>query len=337
MTNRTLNVMQRWDPRVAAYGALSLGVAAPVALFVVLGVDAGNFGLRGAGGPMVAFSAGVLSFLSPCVLPLVPIYITHLAGSSFDTASGVAPRRITFSHAVAFILGLSAVFVTLGASAGFAGSFVLQHQRTLEQVSGLLLLVLGALLVPAHARRSTPVALAMLLALVALFAVLVDLARLGDSLPRLLLLGGGLFVVWLRFSGLAQFNLFQRTVQFNPGAGRPSSYGRSALVGGAFATGWTPCVGPILGGILTLAATSQDVLTGVYLLVAYSAGFSIPFLITGLAVGDVSRGLKKVNRFMPAFEVASAVMMVGLGILLVSGRLTALNEYFGFADFNQGL
>jgi len=96
-------------------------------------------------------------------------------------------------------------------------------------------------------------------------------------------------------------------------------------------------VGPILGGILTLAATSQDVLTGVYLLVSYSAGFSLPFLITGLAVGDVSRGLKKVNRFMPVFEVASAVMMVGLGILLISGRLTALNEYFGFADFNQGL
>jgi len=181
----------RWrDPRIAAYGALLAGIAVPVALFVVAGADAGSFGLRGAGGPLVAFSAGVLSFLSPCVLPLVPIYITHLAGSSFDTATGIAPRRITFTHAVAFILGLSAVFVTLGASAGFAGSFVLQHQRALEQGSGLLLLALGALLVPAHTRRSTPVALAMLLVLVALFTVLADLARLGDSLPRMLLLGG---------------------------------------------------------------------------------------------------------------------------------------------------
>lgn len=144
-------------------------------------------------------------------------------------------------------------------------------------------------------------------------------------------------VLWLRFAGLLQLNIFQRTVQLNVGVGRPVSYSRSALVGGAFATGWTPCVGPILGGILALAATSQDVLTGVYLLMAYSAGFSIPFLITGLAVADVSRGLKKVNRILPAFEVMSAVMMVGLGILLISGRLTALNEYFGFADFNQGL
>lgn len=335
----TAGMPRRWllEPRVLAYAALLTAVAVPVAVFAVIGVDAGNFGLRGPGGPMVAFSAGVLSFLSPCVLPLVPIYITHLAGSSVEEGAGMVPRRVTFSHAVAFILGLSVVFVTLGASAGFAGSFVLQHQRSLEQGSGLLLLAMGALLVPAHTRRSTPVSLAMLLALAALFAVLVDLARLDRSVLRMVLLGAGLFVVWLRFSGLLQLNVFQRTVQFNPGAARPASYGRSALVGGAFATGWTPCVGPILGGILTLAATSQDVFTGVYLLVSYSAGFSLPFLITGLAVGDVSRALKRVNRFLPAFEVASAVMMVGLGILLISGRLTALNEYFGFADFNQGL
>lgn len=334
----TSDAVARWrDPRRAGYAVLLAAVALPVMVFVVIGADADGVNLHGAGGPLIAFSAGVLSFLSPCVLPLVPIYITHLAGTSTDTVAGIASRRVTFSHAVAFILGLSLVFVTLGASAGFAGSTVLQHQRSLEQGSGLLLLALGALLVPAHTRRTTPVAVAMLIGLVAVFLVLVELARLQDSTIRLALLGGGLLVLWLRFAGLLQLNVFQRTVQLNPGTGRPVSYSRSAMIGGAFATGWTPCVGPILGGILTLAATSQDVLTGVYLLMAYSAGFSIPFLITGLAVADVSRGLKKVNRFMPAFEVASAVMMVGLGILLISGRLTALNEYFSFADFNQGL
>lgn len=334
----TSDAVTRWsDPRRVAYAVLLMAIALPVLAFVVVGIDANQFDLQGAGGPLVAFSAGVLSFLSPCVLPLVPIYITHLAGTSSDGGTGLAPRRVTFSHAVAFILGLSAVFVTLGASAGFAGSALTQHQRSLEQGSGLLLVALGALLVPAHARRSTAVALAMLLGLVALFVALVELAQLQDSTFRLALLAGGLMVLWLRFAGLLQLNIFQRTVQLNVGVGRPVSYSRSALVGGAFATGWTPCVGPILGGILALAATSQDVLTGVYLLMAYSAGFSIPFLITGLAVADVSRGLKKVNRILPAFEVMSAVMMVGLGILLISGRLTALNEYFGFADFNQGL
>jgi len=337
MTGQTMAQPAWRDPRRVGYFLLVLGIAVPVVMFVVIGVSADGIALGGAGGPMVAFSAGVLSFLSPCVLPLVPIYITHLAGTSVERGAAAAPRSKTFVHALAFVAGLSAVFVALGASAGLGGSFVLQHQRNLEHGSGLLLLAMGALLIPAHTRRTTPVALAMLAGLVAIFLVLVELARLQDSPVRAMLLGAGLFVLWLRFTGLLQLNVFQRTVQFNPGAGKPISYGRSALVGGAFATGWTPCVGPILGGILTLAAASQDVVTGTYLLVAYSAGFSLPFLITGLAVSDVSRGLKRINRYLPAFEVASAVMMVGLGILLISGRLTALNEYFGFVDFNQGL
>lgn len=338
MTGRTIAQSAWRDPRRVGYFLLFLGIGVPVLVFVVIGVGADGVALGGAGGPLVAFSAGVLSFLSPCVLPLVPIYITHLAGTSAEGGDAlVAPRSKTFVHALAFVAGLSLVFVALGASAGLGGSFVLQHQRNLEQGSGLLLLAMGALLIPAHTRRTTPVSLAMLAGLVAIFLVLVELARLQDSAIRLALLGAGLFVLWLRFTGLLQLNVFQRTAQFNPGAGKPISYGRSALVGGAFATGWTPCVGPILGGILTLAAASQDVVTGTYLLVAYSAGFSLPFLITGLAVSDVSRGLKRINRYLPAFEVASAVMMVGLGILLISGRLTALNEYFGFASFNAGL
>ncbi|MGD9935161.1 MAG: cytochrome c biogenesis CcdA family protein [Dehalococcoidia bacterium] len=324
-------------PRAAWYGLLSLFVVAPVAAFVVAGLDAGDFGLRGAGGPMVAFSAGVLSFLSPCVLPLVPIFITQLAGASVENGQVTARRGVTFSHAVAFVLGLSAVFILLGASAGLLGGFLTEHQRDLEQGSGLLLIALGALLVPGYERRSPAAMAGMLLALVALLFVLVELADLRGSPFRTGILTVALAVLWARFSGFLPLNLFARTVQFNPGKASTASYGRSALVGGAFATGWTPCVGPILGGILTLAATSGDVWTGIYLLVAYSAGFSIPFLITGLAVSDASRGLKRVQRYIPAMEVASAVMMVGLGILLVSGRLTALNEYFGFAEFNQGL
>ena len=110
------------------YGVLALLVALPVVAFIVFGVDATSFRLEGAGGPIISFSAGVLSFLSPCVLPLVPIYITHLAGASVENGVVVADRRKTFSHAVAFILGLSAVFVTLGASVGLAGFFVRDHQ-----------------------------------------------------------------------------------------------------------------------------------------------------------------------------------------------------------------
>ncbi|MGE3073921.1 MAG: cytochrome c biogenesis CcdA family protein [Dehalococcoidia bacterium] len=325
------------DLRVLAYAALALLVAIPAVVFVVLGVDATRFGLKGAGGPLVAFSAGVLSFLSPCVLPLVPIYITHLAGTGAVDGAVVVDRRRTFSHAVAFIVGLSAVFVTLGASVGLAGFYVQDHLRDIEQGAGVLLIFLGALLLPINGRLAPLRSAGLLLGLVLAVIVLDSLAHLSESPLRLGLLVAGLGLLWARASGYVQLNVFARTMQLNVGANQPVGYARSALVGGAFATGWTPCVGPILGGILTLAATSGEAWTGAYLLLFYSAGFSIPFLITGLAVADVSRALKRVQRHFTALELASAVMMVGLGTLLLAGRLTALNEYFSFADFNQGL
>ncbi|MGD9891460.1 MAG: cytochrome c biogenesis CcdA family protein [Dehalococcoidia bacterium] len=328
---------KRRDPRVFVYAGLALLVAAPAAVFVVLGVDATGFRLEGAAGPLLAFSAGVLSFLSPCVLPLVPIYITHLAGTGAAGGAVIAERRKTFSHAVAFILGLSAVFVTLGASVGLAGFFVQDHLRELEQGAGALMIFLGALLVPINGRLSPVRSAVLLLGLILAVVVLDSLAHLSESPVRLGLLLAGLGLLWARASGYVELNVFARTVQFNVGTGQSVGYARSALVGGAFATGWTPCVGPILGGILTLAATSGEAWTGAYLLLFYSAGFSIPFLITGLAVADVSRAMKSVQKHFVLLELASAVMMVGLGTLLLAGRLTALNEYFSFADFNQGL
>ncbi len=329
----------RRDARILAYGALALLVAIPAAVFVVLGVDASSFRLQGAGGPLVAFSAGVLSFLSPCVLPIVPIYITHLAGTGATIGEGAVPpdRRKTFTHAVAFIVGLSAVFVTLGASVGLAGFFVQDHLREIEQGAGVLLIFLGALLVPINGRLSLARSAGLLLGLAVAVVILDGLAHLSDSPLRLGLLVAAFGLLWARASGYLELNVFARTMQLNLGANQPVGYARSALVGGAFATGWTPCVGPILGGILTLAATSGEAWTGAYLLLFYSAGFSIPFLITGLAVADVSRTLKNVQKHFLVLELASAVMMVGLGTLLLAGRLTALNEYFGFSDFNQGL
>ncbi len=321
----------------AAYAALGLLILGPVLAFVVAGTDSSAFRLDGAGGPLIAFSAGVLSFLSPCVLPLVPIYITHLAGASVVNGVVVADRKRTFSHAVAFVGGLSLVFVTLGASVGLIGFFLTDHQVELREGSGVLLIAMGALIVPSYGERSPRRSGIMLAGLAVLFVALVQLADLQGDRGRMLILVAALAVFWARFSGYLKLPVLSRTFQFDPAAKRSAGYARSGLVGAAFATGWTPCVGPILGGILTLAATSGHAWTGAYLLAAYSAGFSIPFLVTGLAVADVSKALRKVQPYMPAFEVASGVMMVGLGVLLLSGRLTALNGYFNFAGFNQGL
>jgi cytochrome c-type biogenesis protein len=327
------------ENRTVAYAVLAVLIAIPVVVFVIAGVDARGINLEGAGGPLIAFSAGVLSFVSPCVLPLVPIYVTNLAGASVDADGHItASRSQTFSHAVAFLAGLSVVFITLGASVGFIGYAVLDNQRNLEQIAGVLMIGLGILIVPELGSRSVLRSVLLLAALAATFLVLVDLAHISNDTFRLALLGGAMVAVWLRFAGyLPTISLIQRTLQFSPGRDRPASYTRSALIGGAFATGWTPCIGPILGGILTLAATSGDAFQGAYLLSAYSLGFSIPFLVTGLAVSDASRGIRKLQRYMPAFEVASGIMLLGLGILLLTGRLTQLNEFFGFAEFNPGL
>lgn len=326
------------DRRKLLYIAFGLLALVPVVAFALGPLSSDTFNLSGPAGPLVAFSAGVLSFVSPCVLPLVPIYITHLSGASIEHGRVTADRRVTFAHAVAFITGLSFVFIVLGTSAGLLGSYVFRdHQRELEQGAGALMVFMGIILVPAQGRRSPMVAAFLLLGLTAVYFFLAEVADLKGDRLRLALVGLTVLIAWLRFAGFLALPFLQRTFEIGVGHGRQVSYGRSALVGGAFALGWTPCVGPILGGILTLAATSSHAWTGTYLLLFYSLGFSVPFLITGLAVSDVARFLRRIQRYAPVVEMASAVMFIGLGVLLLSGRLTGLNKYFNFADFNQGL
>lgn len=338
----TQGALKRGPGRTAAYVALAVLVAIPLLVFGIARVDATDFDLQGPAGPALAFSAGLLSFVSPCVLPIVPIYITHISGASIHDGAFVADRRVTFTHAIAFISGLSLVFIALGASAGLLGSYLLRdNQRELEQFAGVMLVLMGVLLVPAHRRRSSLTSAALLLALTVLFIVLVELAELRGDRGRALLVGGALLLAWARFAGYLQLSLFQRNFQFDPGRDRRVGYTRSALVGGAFALGWTPCIGPILGSILGLAAStsasSADAWTGAYLLAFYSAGLSVPFLLTGLALGDASALFKRINPYLGYIEVASGLLLIAVGTLLLTGRLTALNEYFTFAEFNQGL
>jgi len=335
---RTEPTSSRW----LLYVLLGVLALIPVAFFAVGPLSGGSFSLEGPGGPLVAFSAGVLSFISPCVLPIVPIYITHLSGASIQAGGVTADRRVTFSHAVAFIVGLSAVFIALGASVGLLGSYVLRdNQRGLEEFAGVMLLLMGVILIPARQRMSTFAAAVVLLLFTGVFFGVVEVANLHGQTTRVALLGGALLLAWLKVSGWIQLSIFSRTFEFNVAKDRRVGYGRSALIGGAFALGWTPCVGPILGSILTLAASTSastsDALTATYLLGFYALGFSVPFLITGLALADVTRFLKRINPYLGYIEIASAVLLIGLGILLVTGQLANLNQYFTFAEFNQGL
>lgn len=320
------------------YLALALLILGPLAVFGIAGLSSDDFSLKGPAGPALAFSAGVLSFVSPCVLPLVPVYLTHLSGASFQNGRVVSDRRVTFTHAVVFVSSFSAVFIALGTAAGLLGFYFLQdNQSGIGQFAGIFLVCMGILLIPSRTRADPLRAAILLAALTMVYLFLASVARIRGDQVRTIELGVVLALVWLRFSGYLQLNFFQRTYEINVGQRRNVGYARSALIGGAFALGWTPCIGPILGSILALAANSDQAFRGTYLLVAYSAGLSVPFLITGMALSDISPVLRRIQRFSGWFELAAGLMFVAVGVLLVTGRLTGLNSYFTWFDFNQGL
>ncbi len=254
----------------------------------------------GAFAPFVAFLAGLLSFVSPCVLPLVPIYLAQLAGTAASMGTSPKARRITFLHAVSFVAGFSLIFVALGASLGLVGAGLRDHQRLLAQIAGVLIIAMGLHLT----------GIVRIPWLYRTYKVTIP----GTAPPA---------------GGVAKSVSKGGVVVVAPPV-RPLDFGRSALVGAGFAIGWTPCIGPVLGSILGFAAAQGTVARGALLLVFYSAGLGVPFLAAGLAVGTVTGYLKRLNRYLPAIEIASGVLLIVAGILLFTNRMTVFNQYFDF-------
>jgi cytochrome c-type biogenesis protein len=246
--------------------------------------------LTGPWGIGFAFAAGVISFLSPCVLPLVPVYLAHLTGVS-TAPEAVASRRDTVSHAGAFVLGFGAVFTLLGASVGLIGSLITDEMPTLEKVAGVFLIILGLNLMG-------------VLRIPWLYRTYQLGSATTTSGPQLALATAG------AGSGAS-------TATATVAQSTALSYGRSFGLGGAFAIAWTPCIGPVLGTILALAASSSKVYQGAYLLIAYSAGLA--------------------GRFLPILEVATGAVIVCVGILIFLNEFTSLNRYFNFIGELNGV
>ena len=219
-------------------------------------------------GFMVAFVAGVLSFLSPCVLPLVPSYVGFITGMTLPEVGG--RRRVALVHALLFVAGFSLVFVLLGASATALGRALNYYQVWLQRVGGVLIIIFGFLCL-------------------------------------------GVFKVGV----LNQ----ERRVHFDR---KPVGYLGSALVGVAFGAGWTPCIGPVLGAILGLAATTSDVTRGMQLLAVYSAGLALPFLIAAVAVESFLDWFQGFRRYLPWVMRLSGLILIVVGVLLVTGEFTRL-------------
>ncbi len=223
---------------------------------------------------IVAFTAGVLSFFSPCVLPLVPAYIANLAGATaidHKTRTSYIPALL---HSIAFVIGFSIIFVALGASVGLVGTAITAHTNLFQQIAGGLLIAFGVFLIAAY------------------------------KFP------------WLNYEKRLNLNTTR-----NP------SYFRSILIGAIFALGWTPCVGPILGAILTLAWSSQQVWQGALLLVVYSLGMGIPFIIIGLAWGYIMPLWRSINRYLGVISIISGLLLVAIGILILTGNLSWLSQF----------
>jgi cytochrome c-type biogenesis protein len=224
-------------------------------------------------GITAAFVAGVLSFLSPCVLPLVPSYLSFISGMSLDDMREGVGRKATFVHALLFVAGFSAVFVILGASASYLSVFAKQYEMWVARVGGVLIILFGLHLVGA-----------------------------------------------LRIASM----LRERRVHLSD---KPAGYLGTIAVGMAFAAGWTPCIGPVLGGIYALASSSDRFGSGVTLLSVYSAGLAVPFLVSAAALDRFLTTFQRFRRFLPVVERASGAVLIVLGLLLVSGSFTVLTAY----------
>lgn len=227
-------------------------------------------------GVAVAFSAGLFSFLSPCVLPLFPSYLSFITGMSVSDLTqdlSAAARRRVLLNALAFVVGFSLVFVALGASFSAAGQLLFAYRAWIRVVGGLLIVVFG-----------------------------------------------------LYIAGLLRIGFLGRTTQWQLRQ-KPAGYLGSFAVGVTFAIGWTPCVGPILGGILSLAGTAETVQVGIALLVAYSLGLGIPFLLSALALGAFLRLFKRYRPFIPVVERAAGVVMIVVGVLVASNYYVVLNAW----------
>lgn len=225
----------------------------------------------------IAFLAGLVSFVSPCVLPLVPAYLSFLTGSSVEElreSASIDTRAHAVAHSLAFIAGFTLVFVALGASASAIGGALLANRLLLARIGGIVVIVLG-------------------------------LQMIGV----------------LRWRWLAMDKRFQ--VQSDR-----RSLALSALVGIAFAAGWSPCIGPILAAILALASQEQGVLQGAWLLFVYSMGLAVPFLVTAVAVGAVLPALNRIKRFLPAIEMAAGVFMILTGVVLVNNWFLRVAGWF---------
>ncbi len=226
---------------------------------------------------LMALGGGLLSFFSPCVLPVIPSFLSYITGITFEDLTEQQDksriRKIALSNSVFFIAGFSLIFILLGASSSFLGGLLSEYRDTVRKIGGVLIIVMG-----------------------------------------------------LYMAGVLKIGFLSRDKRVHI-QNKPAGFVGSLLVGMAFAAGWTPCIGPVLGSILLYASTAKSVSSGIELLTAYALGLGLPFLFTSLAIGAVLPYFRKVNRYMRIMSAVSGLFLVTAGILLFTGTFNTLNQF----------
>ncbi len=228
----------------------------------------------------LAALAGLASFLSPCVLALVPAYVSYLGGRSVSPSGDVVHNRwVTFSHGLAFVFGFSIVFIALGAAASALGAILFDVRTWLSKIGGVLVIVFG-----------------------------------------------------LHYIGVIRIPFLdydtRRQVQPDPRLG----YLGSLFMGIFFSAGWSPCVGPVLGTILTLALSGANLSRGVSLLSAYSVGFAIPFLLAALGIGRIAELMRTHSKTVRTISIVFGIIMVIVGVMLLTGTMERIAQFGVFLD-----
>lgn len=229
----------------------------------------------------LAFLAGLASFLSPCVFALVPAYVGYLSGRAVSATQAVKINRLdTFSHGLAFVLGFSAVFISLGFASSLVGSMLYDIKPWLARIGGVVIVIFG-----------------------------------------------------LHMSGIFRIKFLEFDLRPQTSQDMQRSYVSSAIMGVFFSAGWSPCVGPTLGAILTVAGFSGDTAKGLQLLTAYSAGLAVPFLAAALGLGWVTFLLRRYQKAFHYVEIGMGVIMIVIGVMLFLGVFQQLSNLGWFVDF----
>ncbi|TLS38330.1 cytochrome c biogenesis protein CcdA [Pseudalkalibacillus caeni] len=227
-----------------------------------------------------AFAAGLLSFFSPCIFPLIPAYVANLTGASFAGGKMEVNRSTLMVRAISFIFGFSLIFVVMGASASFLGQFFANYRELVEKISGFLIVVFG-----------------------------------------------------LQMAGFISIKLLNQGKQWKTNNQKPKGTLRSFVVGLAFGTGWTPCVGLALSSILLLAGSSDTVYNGVLMLAVYSIGLGVPFLVLAYLITYSLKITKQLNRFMPVISKVSGYLFIIMGILLFTGTMQKISAWLAILSY----